>query len=104
MDLSVTTPLHIPIIVEASAQTRTRFLEFFAAAIRNPNTRRAYARATTDFLTWCHRHGVTDLAAIAPIHVAGWVEELGRDLAAPTVKQRLAGVRHLFEGIAWMVR
>lgn len=100
MDLSVTAPLHIPLVGQASAQTRTRFMEFFAAAIRNPHTRRAYARAATDFLTWCARHGVTDLAAIAPIHVAGWVEELGRTLSAPTVKQRLAGIRHLFD---WLV-
>ena len=32
-----------------------RFLEFFAAAVRNPHTRRAYARAVADFLAWCER-------------------------------------------------
>jgi Site-specific recombinase XerD len=100
MNLSVATTLHIPIIAQSSAQTRTRFMEFFAAAIRNPNTRRAYAKAATDFLTWCANHGVSDLAAIFPMHVAGWVEELGRDLSAPTIKQRLAAVRHLFD---WLV-
>ena len=100
MDLSVPAPLHIPIVAEASAQTRTRFMEFFAAAIRNPNTRRAYAKATTDFLTWCARRGVRDLAAISSMHIAGWVEELSRSLSAPTVKQRLAAVRHLFD---WLV-
>lgn len=41
-----------------------------------------------------------DLASIAPIHVAGWIEELGQSLSAPTVKQRLAMVRHLFN---WLV-
>jgi hypothetical protein len=30
-----------------------RFLEFFAANIRNPHTRRAYARAVVEFLAWC---------------------------------------------------
>lgn len=100
MSLPAFQPLQIPIIAQASAQARTRFLEFFAAAIRNPNTRRAYARASTDFLTWCARHGVRDLTAIAPIHVAGWIEELAATLSAPTVKQRLAGVRHLFD---WLV-
>jgi len=29
-----------------------RFLEFFAANIRNPHTRRTYARATEEFLAW----------------------------------------------------
>lgn len=100
MDLSVPASLHIPIVAQAGAQTRMRFLEFFAAAIRNPNTRRAYAKAATDFLTWCANHGVRDLAAISPMHVAGWVEELGRSLSASTVKQRLAAVRHLLD---WLV-
>lgn len=90
----------VPIIAEAPAETRTRFLEFFAAAIRNPNTRRAYARAAHDFLTWCCEHGVRDLAAIAPLHVASWIEELSATLSAPTIKQRLAGVRHLLD---WLV-
>src|SRR5689334_8182528 len=30
-----------------------RFLESFAAAIRNPHTRRAYGRAVAEFLAWC---------------------------------------------------
>jgi site-specific recombinase XerD len=96
----VTLPMALPIIADAPQQTRTRFLEFFAANIRNANTRRAYARAASDCLTWCFDHGVRDLTAITPIHVAGWIEELGQSLSAPTVKQRLAAVRHLFD---WLV-
>lgn len=41
------------------------------------------------------------LPQIAPLHVAAWIEELGREVSAPTVKQRLAAVRHLFD---WLVR
>ena len=89
-----------PIIAEASQRTRMRFLEFFAANIRNPNTRRAYARAAGDFLNWCFAHGVRELGEIAPLHVAGWVEELGQGLSAPTVKLRLAAIRNLFD---WLV-
>lgn len=92
--------LTVPIIATASEAAQVRFLEFFAAAIRNPNTRRAYAKASGDFLRWCAGHGIDDLAAVAPIHVAGWIEELGATLGAPTVKQRLAAVRHLFD---WLV-
>ena len=88
------------IIAEASQATRMRFLEFFAANIRNPNTRRAYARAAGDFLNWCFGHGVHDLGDIAPLHVAGWIEELGQSLSTPTVKLRLAAVRNLFD---WLV-
>jgi site-specific recombinase XerD len=88
------------LIADAPPRTRLRFLEFFAANIRNLNTRRAYARAATDFLDWCAGHGVRDLADIAPMHVAGWVEELGASLSAPTVKLRLAAIRNLFD---WLV-
>lgn len=88
------------LIAQAGLQTQTRFLEFFAATIRNPNTRRAYAKAANDCLTWCLDHGVRDLAEIAPIHVAAWIETLGQGLSPPSVKQRLAAVRHLFD---WLV-
>lgn len=93
--------LALPALVEAGGdRARERFLEFFAVAIRNPNTRRAYASAARDFLTWCEGRGVAQLGQIAPLHVAAWIELLGRELAAPSVKQRLAGVRHLFD---WLV-
>ena len=89
------------IVARAGPDAQARFLEFFVATIRNPHTRRAYARGCGDFLRWCEERGVAALPAIQPLHVAAWIEELGRDVAAPTVKQRLAGVRHLFD---WLVR
>jgi len=54
-----------------------RFLEFFAANIRNPHTRRAYARAAEEFLTWCADAGVPSIAAVQPVHVAAWMTERG---------------------------
>lgn len=95
-----TGPVLPAIVAAAGHATRKRFFEFFAAAIRNPQTRRAYLRGTTDFLAWCAERGVTELGQIAPLHVAGWIEMLGREVSVPTVKQRLAGVRHLFD---WLV-
>ena len=88
------------LIAEANDFSRVRFIEFFTVNIRNPHTRRAYARATGEFLGWCAARGVTSLAAVQPLHVAGWIETLGREVSVPTVKQRLAGVRHLFD---WLV-
>jgi site-specific recombinase XerD len=88
------------LIAVADEPAQRRFLEFFAANIRNPHTRRAYARATGEFLGWCADRGVTALGEVAPLHVAAWVELLGREASVPTVKQRLAGVRHLFD---WLV-
>jgi site-specific recombinase XerC len=94
-------PAALPALVTAAGdQASRRFLEFFAAAIRNPHTRRAYGRAVADFLAWCEAAGVPSLAAVQPLHVAAWVEAQTRELAAPTVKLRLAAVRHLFD---WLV-
>lgn len=91
----------LPVLVAAAGdRAEIRFLEFFASTIRNPHTRRAYGRAITDFLTWCAEHHVRSITAIQPLHVAGWVELQTRQTAAPTVKLRLAAIRHLFD---WMV-
>lgn len=42
------------------------------------------------------QRGITDLHDIEPLHVAAWVEMLIDRYASSTVKQRLAGVRELF--------
>lgn len=78
-----------------------RFIGFFTANIRNPNTRRVYGRAVAvgDFCGWCDGLG-RGLVELQPVHVAAYVEQLGRDRAAPTVKQHLAVIRMLFE---WLV-
>ncbi|MFM0140439.1 tyrosine-type recombinase/integrase [Caballeronia grimmiae] len=90
-----------PVLVTAAGERAgIRFLEFFASAIRNPHTRRAYARAAGDFLTWCASAGVTSITAVQPLHVAAWIELQTQTHAAPTVKQRLAAIRHLFD---WLV-
>ena len=48
----------VPVLVRAAGErARTRFWEFFAANIRNKHTRRAYAQATREFLTWCETAG-----------------------------------------------
>jgi site-specific recombinase XerC len=88
------------LIAVAGDQAARRFLEFFAATIRNPHTRRAYSRAVADFLAWCDEHGVASITAVQPLHVATWIEWQTRELAAPTVKLRLAAIRHLFD---WLV-
>ena len=41
------------IIADAGDQATRRFLEFFAATIRNKNTRMAYFRAVVRFFAWC---------------------------------------------------
>jgi site-specific recombinase XerD len=88
------------LIAAAGARAGMRFVEFFAANIRNPHTRRAYYRAAEEFLGWCAEAGVPSIAAVQPVHVATWIEAGTRQLAAPSVKQRLAAIRHLFD---WLV-
>jgi integrase/recombinase XerD len=91
------------IIADAGNHAARRFLEFFTANIRNPNTRSAYAQAVAQFLRWCEvrRLGLRD---IDPMAVAAYIESLQRHvekpLSAPTVKQHLAAIRMLFD---WLV-
>jgi site-specific recombinase XerD len=88
------------LIAAAGDRASLRFLEFFAASIRNPHTRRAYGRAVADFVAWCEDRGVASVTAVQPLHVAAWIEQQTRDHAAPTAKLRLAALRHLFD---WLV-
>src|SRR6266849_8080463 len=98
--LSVSSPALPALVTAAGERASMRFLEFFAANIRNPHTRRAYYRAAEEFLAWCASAGVPSIAAVQPVHVATWIEVSTRELAAPSVKQRLAALRHLFD---WLV-
>ena len=68
--------------------------------IRNKNTRKAYARAAAAFLHWCEAKGIDRLQDVQPVHVAGYVEQLGRTMSPPSVKQHLACIRMLFD---WLV-
>jgi len=88
------------LVIAAADRAGILFLEFFASAIRNPHTRRAYARAAADFLGWCADAGVLSITAVQPLHVAAWIELQTQMASAPTVKQQLAAIRHLFD---WLV-
>jgi site-specific recombinase XerD len=88
------------IIADAGERSARRFLEFFAATIRNKNTRAAYFHAVMRFFDWCDRNKLGALADIEPLHVAAYIEGLGKDFAKPTVKQHLAAIRMLFD---WLV-
>jgi site-specific recombinase XerD len=88
------------IIAGAGKGAKTRFLEFFTVNIRNPNTRAAYHRAAVEFLQWCEARRIGGLDEVRPVHVAAYVEQLGRRISAPSVKQHLACIRMLFD---WLV-
>lgn len=88
------------LIAGAGERASWRFLEFFTVNIRNKNTRAAYGFASGAFLDWCESRGITRIADVQPLHVAGYIEQLQEKRKAPTVKQHLACIRMLFD---WLV-
>ena len=87
----------LPALIErAGKRASRRFLEFFTANIRNPNTRRAYARAISQFLEWCESRKL-ELHTLEPIIIAAYIEELGQRRSPTTVKQNLAAIRMLMD-------
>ncbi|MGH9453768.1 MAG: tyrosine-type recombinase/integrase, partial [Terriglobia bacterium] len=71
--------------------------EFFYGAIRNEHTRAAYRRSVNQFLAWCDEHGL-ELARIAPRDVGQYFDSLNH-VSIATRKQRLAAIRHFFDGM-----
>jgi site-specific recombinase XerD len=64
----------VPVLIAgAGPRAQKRFVEFFTAQIRNPNTRAAYARAVVRFLDWCTELGVAQLHDIEPVVVAAYI-------------------------------
>jgi integrase/recombinase XerD len=95
------TPSALPATITAAGERASyRFLEFFTAQIRNPHTRRSYVKAVGDFCAWIEMQGIPSIAAVNSQHVAIYVELLTREHAAPTVKQRLAAIRMMFDWLA----
>jgi hypothetical protein len=85
------------IIAAARDKASEHFLEFFAATIRNKNTRAAYVQAAAQFFGWCEQYDLR-LASIRPLHVSAYIES--KALTAPSIKQHLAALRGLFN---WLV-
>ena len=65
LTVSVGTRLVPALISDIGGKAAWRYVEFFTANIRNPNTRGAYARACSHFFAWCEERGLT-LMAIRP--------------------------------------
>src|SRR5271163_4255751 len=86
---------------EAGENAAERYLEFFVATIRNPNTRRAYSHAAMRFANWCDDLHLT-MTTLRPSQVSAYVEQMSRDpnFSAPTVKQHLSAIHMLFN---WLV-
>jgi len=90
----------LPALFAPDPDAAKRFVEFFTANIRNPHTRKGYARAAGEFAAWCEENEIHELRDMEPVHVAAYMETLQKRLAAPSVKQHLAAIRMLFD---WLV-
>ncbi len=91
----------VPRLIAAEGESASlRFLDFFTANIRNPNTRAAYSVAARAFFAWLDAKKVPALGAVRTHHVSAYVELLGRAYKTSTVKQHLAAIRMLFD---WLI-
>ena len=70
--------------------------EFFSAQISNPHTRRAYARAVSEFLAWCEAQGL-ELRQVTPGTAGRFIEQFPGEAA--NKNQALAGLRHFFDAL-----
>jgi integrase/recombinase XerD len=87
----------VPILFTgAGEQASYRFIEYFTARIRNPNTRQAYFRAVNRFSQWCALRNL-ELTKLNPVVIAGYIEELQQELGVTSVKQHLSAIRMLFD-------
>ena len=77
----------LPALLTPDPAAERRVIEFFTAHIRNPHTRKAYARAAGGFAAWAERCGIAHLRQVEPVHVAAYVEELQGLMAAPEGKR-----------------
>lgn len=91
-------PLHLSWIEPRAGDVMT---QFFRAELDNERTRRAYKTGAADFFRSIAPHLIGGLASINALHVSDWIADMkARCLAMPTIKQRLAGLRMLFQTLA----
>src|SRR6202012_4389642 len=48
------------------------------------------------FCAWLEQNGATELTAVLPVHVATYIEELGKNLTRPSVNLHLAAIKRFF--------
>ena len=90
-------PVPLPAVLDR-AGPRARFAaeEFFGAQLRNPHTRRAYARWISRFLVACDAAGV-ELTQVTPGLAGRWIEEL--PVGPLSKNQALTALRHFCDGL-----
>lgn len=101
---------HLPVLLTASLPAAQRGFapeliagieHFLSVEIANPRTRRAYRNALADFVRATPLiHQSASLDGLTSLDFSHWIEHMkARKLSVPTIKQRLAGLRMLFDSL-----
>lgn len=89
-------------IIEAGANARFAYAEFFGDQIASDHTRKVYRHAVHRFLSWCEAEGL-ELARIPPGAVGRYIRALattdGKPASKPTQKLHLAAIRRFFDNL-----
>lgn len=87
-------------IIEAGANARFAYAEFFCDQIASDHTRKVYRHAVHRFLSWCESEGL-ELTRIPPGAVGRYIRALatnnGKPASKPTQKLHLAAIRRFFD-------
>jgi len=90
----------VPRVIADAGDQRAPLSRILRRHHPHKNTRTAYYHAVVRFFAWCDHHKIGEIADVEPLHVAAYIESLGKDFEKPTVKQHLAAIRMLFD---WLV-
>src|ERR1700749_1602918 len=84
------------VIADAGQRAAHATLEFFAARIPNPHTRKAYGRAAFAFCSWCERErvGVNRLDAPTMSAYLKGLRDGGEGLSLASIKLTASALRH----------
>jgi integrase/recombinase XerD len=89
------TARNAPAIIKAAGKAAEfAWEEFFQAELANAHTRKNYMHAVRKFLVWVEERGL-ELPRVSPGDVGEYLE--GLELATPTKKLHLAGLRRFFD-------
>ena len=95
------TPDRAPTLVAAPASARRCALGNSSRSTSATSTRAAPTRRRRgNFWRGVESVGFTSIADVKPLHVAAYIEQLGKERSAPRVEQRLTVIWHLFD---WFV-
>ncbi|MEM6254849.1 MAG: tyrosine-type recombinase/integrase [Cyanobacteria bacterium P01_D01_bin.156] len=93
--VGVSSSLPVPAIVAQSGDAVSeKFVEYFIAQLRNPNTRDVYRQAVRQFLEWCEAKGAGQLQDITFVAISAYIEQ--HPGAPTTIGVHLAAIRELF--------